>query len=273
MSRPLPDRAFAASVAIIAWSALFLQYALLVRATLHGIGPALALFGIPDPLPAPVLTLATPPLGTISVPPSGSSNSVTPVAVATVAVGAFPLPTNSPDISIVTDFKPGPWSLIISGAPDASGTVLAEIYDARPDNEVGTTKLANLSVRAAVGEGTPLIGGFVIGGTATKRYLIRVPGPALASFNVPGAAPDTRLDLMDHTGTVVRSNDNWDAGPAADALELRQAFQRAGAFSFATGSRDAAIVASLAPGLYTVAAYQVGPTGGVALLEIYALDN
>lgn len=42
MSRPLPDRAFAASVAIIAWSALFLQYALLVRATLHGIGPALA---------------------------------------------------------------------------------------------------------------------------------------------------------------------------------------------------------------------------------------
>jgi hypothetical protein len=45
----------------------------------------------------------------------------------------------------------------------------------------------------------------------------------------------------------------------------------AGAFPLAAGSRDAALVLSLAPGAYTLRVSGVGGASGVALAEIYLL--
>ena len=44
---------------------------------------------------------------------------------------------------------------------------------------------------------------------------------------------------------------------------------RVGAFPFAAGSRDAALLLSLPPGTYSAEVSGVNNTGGVALIEVY----
>ena len=45
-----------------------------------------------------------------------------------------------------------------------------------------------------------------------------------------------------------------------------------GAFALPAGSKDAAIVTTLAPGAYTAQVSGVGVTTGVALVEVYAVS-
>src|SRR5437899_3330569 len=72
------------------------------------------------------------------------------------------------------------------------------------------SELANISTRAFVQTGdNVLIGGFIIQGSATKRVIIRAIGPELTGYGVPNALPDPTLDLHDHTGALIASNDNW----------------------------------------------------------------
>jgi hypothetical protein len=128
----------------------------------------------------------------------------------------------------------------------------------------GTARLVNIATRAQIGgtAGTP-IAGFVIAGSGTKPMLVRAAGPALTVFGVTGALADPSLSLVSGASTVA-TNDNW---LAADA----STFAAVGAFAFAAGSRDAALVSPLATGAYTT---PVGAGGGsgVTLLEVYDAD-
>jgi len=126
----------------------------------------------------------------------------------------------------------------------------------------GTARLTNISTRVALGgaAGGP-IPGFVLAGTGTRPMLARAVGPTLAAFGVGGALADPRLSLMSGT-TTVATNDNWDASDAATMAA-------AGAFALAAGSKDAALVASLAPGAYTVPVTATDGGSGVTLLEVY----
>ena len=75
-------------------------------------------------------------------------------------------------------------------------------------------KASNVSVRnATIRAGTP-IAGFVLGGTGTKRMLVRACGPALAGFGVTGALADPGLSLVSGTATFA-TNDNWTATDAS----------------------------------------------------------
>jgi hypothetical protein len=110
-----------------------------------------------------------------------------------------------------------------------------------------------------------LIAGFVIAGTAPQRVLVRGAGPALAAFSVTGALADPALELYQGRD-LVAGNDDW---PAADA----ETHAAAGAFAFAPGSKDAALVQTLPPGAYTV---HLGPAGGgsangIGLVEVFEL--
>ena len=93
------------------------------------------------------------------------------------------------------------------------------------------------------------------------RVLVRAVGPTLGAFGVTGALNDPRLEILRGT-TSVATNDNW---LAADA----PTFSSVGAFGLTAGSRDAALVVSLAPGSYTAQVSGVGGTTGVALVEVY----
>jgi uncharacterized protein (DUF1800 family) len=128
-------------------------------------------------------------------------------------------------------------------------------------------RLVNLSTRAhvAAADGA-LIAGFVVGEGGPKTVLIRAAGPALAAYGVPGVLSDPRIVVVDSAQREIASNDNWvpASGPAADAV---------GAFPFPPGSRDAALVATLTPGVYTAIVTGTGGGTGAALVEVYDLTG
>lgn len=126
-------------------------------------------------------------------------------------------------------------------------------------------RLLNLSTRARVGTGEDvMITGFVIQDGAPKQILLRAVGPRIgtAPFNVGGTLSDPILRLYNGAGALVLTNDNWSTNDTAtmDAV---------GAFRLSNGSRDAALVATLSPGIYTAQVSGANDTSGVALLELY----
>ncbi|MBM3855955.1 MAG: hypothetical protein FJ399_22845, partial [Verrucomicrobia bacterium] len=133
-------------------------------------------------------------------------------------------------------------------------------------------RFTNLSARAvaAAADGA-LTAGFVIAGPGSKRVLIRAAGPALASFGVPGALREARLELYQGP-TLIATNTGWDAG--AEALAVEETTRAVGAFGFARGSADAALVRTLAPGDYTarVVPGRESTASGVALAEVYDVE-
>ncbi|MBE2214433.1 MAG: immunoglobulin domain-containing protein [Opitutaceae bacterium] len=136
----------------------------------------------------------------------------------------------------------------------------------------GSARVANLSTRARVGVGDEvLIPGFVISGTGTKSLLVRAVGPRLGQspFSVAGVLPDPTMSLMAGSSLVL-ANDDW--GQFADQAALASASTSVFAFSLGSSTKDAAMVVSLAPQLYTVVTSGVGNTTGVALVELYDLD-
>lgn len=128
------------------------------------------------------------------------------------------------------------------------------------------TRLANLSVRARLGDSAPLTVGLTVsGGTAgaTKPLLLRAVGPSLAVFGVGDAASAVQLALQRGAETIA-ANDGW-RGQAA----LAAAASAVGAFAFAgPASLDAALLPSVASAGYTVRLTAPAP-GGTALAEIY----
>lgn len=139
-------------------------------------------------------------------------------------------------------------------------------------SETGSVRVVNLSTRARVGTGGEvLIPGFVVRGSGEKSLLVRAVGPRLGEepFNVGGVLADPIMGL-NSAGAVVLSNDDW--GQFADLPMLTAATSFAGAFPLNGGSKDAAMLVSLAPGPYTVVTSGVGETTGVALIELYDLD-
>jgi outer membrane protein assembly factor BamB len=127
-------------------------------------------------------------------------------------------------------------------------------------------RLLNLASRGLVAGGETLIAGFVVQGAAQRAYLVRASGPALAQFGVVGFMPDPRLDVF--AGPLhLRENDNWEsAEPGSSPIDTAAAV---GAFPLPPGSRDAALVMALSPGLYTAHLNASDGRGGVALFEAY----
>lgn len=131
-------------------------------------------------------------------------------------------------------------------------------------------RFANVSTRGMVeGGDRVLIGGMVVEGVLKKRVLVRAAGPALAAAGVSDALANPRLRVMNQAGGVVADNDDWEQG--GDSAAVSEAAADAGAFAFAPGSRDAATIVALPPGVYTIVVDGVDGSTGVALVEAYEL--
>jgi len=153
---------------------------------------------------------------------------------------------------------------ISSGGSSSSGTVVFEGITTTTTVLTGD-RLINLSVRAQVPVGGQTIPGFVL--AAQSRVLIRVAGPALASFGVQGTLGNPRFSLFRDSNQIV-TNDDW-SSTTANQLAVTSSGSQAAAFPFVVGSRDAAAVVDLAPGAYTAVITGDSGTGGEVLLEVY----
>ncbi|MDB6169645.1 MAG: Ig family protein [Verrucomicrobia bacterium] len=124
-------------------------------------------------------------------------------------------------------------------------------------------RFINLSTRAQVTAGDPLIAGLVIGGTTTQTVLLRAVGPGLTPFGVTGIA-HPQLGVFNSAGTLVGSNAGW-----GGSATLTGVFNQVGAFPLIAGSADAALLVSLAPGRYSVVVSDTTGASGIALTEVY----
>jgi N-acetylneuraminic acid mutarotase len=129
-------------------------------------------------------------------------------------------------------------------------------------------KALNLSTRVDVETGTNVgIGGFIINGTDSKLIVTRAIGPSLIDFGVAGALADPVLELHDSNGDVIATNDDWMDNSDADQQLLIDAFLNP------TNDLESAIIKSLDPGLYTAVVSGGNGGTGVALIELYDLDD
>ncbi|MDB6092444.1 MAG: repeat containing protein [Verrucomicrobia bacterium] len=136
-------------------------------------------------------------------------------------------------------------------------------------DSTSNTKLINVSSRAQVGSGDGvLIAGFVVGGTDARTVLIRAVGPTLGNYGVTGALADPQLDVTQAVAgvnVVIASNDNW-----GGSTQVSAAASAVGAFAFSSAtSKDAAVLVTLQPGVYSAKASGVGGISGIALIEVY----
>lgn len=125
-------------------------------------------------------------------------------------------------------------------------------------------EVRNLSTRGVVspGEGTMITGISVEGdGSDYVPVLFRGIGPTLANFGVTSPAGDPAISLSSGS-TLMASNDDW-ASSQASAI-------RASGYA-PPDSSEAAIIANLVPGTYTV--HLNGDHAGVALAEAYFLEE
>jgi hypothetical protein len=127
------------------------------------------------------------------------------------------------------------------------------------------SRLVNISTRLNVSASDSAgasIAGFVVTGDSPKQFLIRGVGPGLAAYGVSSPLATPQLTLYDSKGGVLATNSGWN-----DNVQIANVAASVGAFKFAAGSKDAALLVTLAPGGYTV---QLTSTGaGNALIEVY----
>lgn len=233
------------------------------RLLARGIGPTLGGFGVSDVLADPRIDVFRG-SGRIDGNDDWASSvgGADALAGAFSSVGAFPLPANSKDAALLGTYAPEGYTVQLTGAGNASGVALAELYDL--DERVDGARLVNVSARSRVGSAADaLIAGFALTGSGTRTLLIRATGPTLAAFGVSGTLGDPILQIR--SGDVVLSeNDDWNDAPAIAA-----AAGSVGAFSLLPGSKDAAVLLSLPAGSYTAQVVGMGGAIGVALIEIY----
>jgi hypothetical protein len=119
--------------------------------------------------------------------------------------------------------------------------------------------------------GDVFVAGFTVGGTGPLTVLVRATGPALSRDGIAAPLADPQLEVhrqIDGRDTLVASNDNW----GGDAT-LAAAFAEVGAYALDASAKDSALLATLAPGNYTVEISGHGGGTGIARLEVYTLDE
>ncbi len=176
-----------------------------------------------------------------------------------IRASGFP-PVDDRESAVLLTLQPGVYTAIVRGVGETSGVALLEVYDLDPAGSAG--KLVNLSTRGRVQTGdNVVIGGFVIGGSGSKRLIVRALGPSLANSGVAGVLANPSMQLISGPSQIGQ-NDDW-------ASDQQNAIMATG---FApTNPLESAIVATLTPGAYTVIVRGVADGIGVGSVEIYDL--
>ncbi len=168
-------------------------------------------------------------------------------------------PSNDNESAIVMTLNPAAYTAIVSGAGNTTGLALMEVYDL---NKAAASKLANISTRGLVQtDNDVLIGGFIVLGSNPANVILRALGPSLP---LNGTLANPTLDLYDANGNSLAYNDGWKSTQEAQIEATGLA---------PSEDAESAIVSTLAPASYTAIVRGANNTSGVALVEVYQLDN
>lgn len=228
------------------------------RLVIRGIGPSTGLSGA---LADPTLELHD---GTGAV--IASNDNWADAANKQELIDAGLAPASPNESAILTTVPSSPnnafYTAIVRGANNGAGIGLVEVYDL--DSGPGST-LLNISTRGRVNvDPNALIGGFILGGTESKRVLVRAIGPSLAAAGVPSPLADPILELRDANAALLDSNDDWGLSP-------NQAEIQASGLA-PTNLKESAVVRILSAAPYTAIVRGVNNTTGVGSVEVYLLN-
>lgn len=242
-------------------------------------GPSLA------PLGVPLASLLLDP--TIEVNSTDSNNVVTQIGSNDdwggsdamrdlfTATGAYDYGASTADAALTFSASAGPgYTFYTRGKDNATGVVLAELFDAVESPEPTTPRLTNISGRAHVGVGAEeLIAGFIIEGTKPKTVLIRVWGETLGQplfgFGLNAVLMSPRLDLHNYrygNDEIIKSNSGW-----GGSTEIKVATGSGYPF-VSDSSKDCAFIVTLPPGSYTAVVKGISNATGLALVEVNEVE-
>lgn len=237
------------------------------QVVLRGIGPTLRSMGVSAPLADPTLTLFDR-HGT-ELATNDQWGGAPALASLFGALGAFQLEAGSADAALAPSLSSGGYTFHVRGKTGGQGVALGEVYEV--DGNPGA-RLVNVAARTWVGTSDDvLIAGFVITGGTPKKVLLRAIGPGLAGQGVSGVLADPVLRLYRYgVDTPIHQNNDW--GSTSYAEEIESTASRIGAFRMAAGSRDATLLLSLPPGIYSAMVLGNNGTTGVGMVEVYDAD-
>jgi hypothetical protein len=243
------------------------------RVIIRAIGPELTRYGVPNALLNPTLELHDGAGALIASNDNWVTTIIGGIITANQArdiLDSGYAPGDPRESAIIADLPAGNYTAIVRGVDNMTGVALVEVYDLSPDTD---SFLSNISTRSFVQTGdNVMIGGFIVAGTGSTRVIVRAIGPELTQYGVPNALLNPTLELHDHTGALIASNDNWLHTIIGGVItsDQRQAIRNSG---YAPGdTRESAIIADLPVGNYTAIVRGVNDTTGVGLVEVYDLD-
>ncbi|MEO5718515.1 MAG: fibronectin type III domain-containing protein [Chthoniobacterales bacterium] len=224
------------------------------KVALRAIGPSLSSFGIVGAMSDPVLEVVD---STGKVVATNDNWFVPGQEVSALGLA----PTDGREAALVATLEPGAYTAIVSSKDGSQGVALFDLYDL----DTANGRVANISTRSLVETGdNVMIGGFILGGLDPTKVIVRAIGPSLVPLGVADALADPTLELYDSNGSLLASNDNWRSDQEAAIVETAVA---------PTDDREAAIVQTLIPGAYTGVVRGAKGTTGVALIEVFALNE
>ena len=225
------------------------------KVIIRAIGPTLTDFGVSGALTDPTLDLFQG--NTLLFSNDDWRNSS---QQAEIEASGF-APNRDAESAIIWTLTPGQdYTAIMRGKNGETGIGVVEAFDLDP---AAASKLASISTRGFVDvDDNVMIAGLIVGPSdgASVNILVRGLGPTLSDFGVPGVLADPTLDLVNSSGTVIRSNDNWRDSQQAE-------IEAAGLAP--SHDEEAALVETVAPGAYTAIVRGNGRTIGVGLVEVY----
>jgi hypothetical protein len=227
------------------------------RVIIRAIGPSLTGFGVAGALANPTLDLFQG--STLLMSNDDWQTSAQQAEIAATGLA----PGNAAESAIIWTLTPGQnYTAAVRGSNNTTGVGVVEAFDLNPG---AASKLGNISTRGFVDvDDNVMIAGLIAtpaNGTNLK-ILVRALGPTLTGFGVPNALANPTLDLVNSSGTVLRSNNDWKDDP-----QQRTLIEAAG---LAPGNdAEAALVETVAPGAYTAVVRGSNRTTGVALVEAY----
>jgi hypothetical protein len=232
----------------------------------RAVGPGLAAFGVEGPAARPVLLIRDT-SGHEIARNAGWETGPLAEQLPEVArqVGAFPLARGSADSAVMVTLPTGAYALQVSNATGETGPGLLEVYEM----DAGVGRTLSLATLGWLRDADDLLtSGLVVRGPGPKRVLVRAVGPAFRALGIQAVLDDPRLEL--YAGqSLIAGNEDWSVSALASEEEVAAASAAAGCYPLDSGSKDAALLVTLKPGVYT--AQVRGGTGraGVVLLEIH----
>lgn len=225
------------------------------RIIIRAIGPSLSDFGVPGALADPTLELYqgnTLLFGNDDWPNSTQQGEIENSGLA---------PNRVAESALIWMLTPGEnYTAIMRGKNGQTGVGVVEAFDLGP---AANSKLGSISTRGFVDlDDNVMIAGLIVGPStgASLNILVRALGPTLEDAGVPGTLADPTLDLVNSSGTVIRTNDNWQDSQRAEIA----------AAGFAPNhDEESALMETVAPGAYTAITRGNGRTTGVGLVEVY----